>query len=672
MKKFSPQLLSKFDAVKIVTSSDNYFSIYESEQKLKSVWLLDEKKSLSDFIEMLGAEDDKNNSEPLNFFNFYAAYNVKFPSTPETVFLANKSGAITNGLKDFAELLNAVLKIPHREQYAIFISKNNLSAEELLTLKRKILQQFIYLRIYLPIIVEENFETASSIFQSILELKEENKLSDVGLFGTKKAGKSSMIDAILGDEYAPMSNDLPTPNKVVYAPTSKFRKLSLTFLGVTENFYSVETLNQYTKLLFQEANKMSVALDEMQILIPKFPASLNQFRFIDTPGPNFAGSKEHAQVTKQAISKVDKAVFVMNYSQHLTQDEINLFDEVYKHFNNKNSRQTILVAVNRIDEMYAVPEVKSYERIADYLQKRLTALGYENILVVAVSALQAVYTRKIQQLLIFEQGTLYDRLKKLKSKYRGKDQATVISFINKSITNFEDFHGVEIDSVAELLRISRIYYLKHLIRWLFATVPEQKQNFSPIEANKKISVSPFTTKKILIYCWVQESRKILAELLRSQTNNLVVEKNFSKYAVEYTDENFEVKITSELIIFIIEMFEGGTPNYKEINSFVELCRSGKNILLVVNITTNPTKYKFSSTMRWAVEDEMRSKWNKEETFRDFKKYVSRFHYVNFDWEKIPVVYVHLQAAYCGLKENDKKLWNLSNFPELEKFIQNLK
>ena len=224
---------------------------------------------------------------------------------------------------------------------------------------------------------------------------------------------------------------------------------------------------------------------------------------------------------------------------------------------------------------------------------------------------------------------------------------------------------MEIDSVSELLKISRIYYLKHLIRWLFSPIPKQKQNFSPIESSKKISVNPFTTKKILIYCWVQESRKILADILRQQTNNFIIEKNLSEYDI-YSD------LTGDLNIFVIEMFEGGTPNYKEINSFVELCRSGKNILLVVNITTNPTKYKFSSTMRWAVEDEMRSKWNKEETFRDFKKYVSRFHYVNFDWEKIPVVYVHLQAAYLGLKEHDKKLLNLSNFSELENFIQNMK
>ena len=479
MKKLSPQLLPKFTEVKFITQKISYAEIYESEQKNNSAWLLDEKDSLSDFIEMLGAEDEKNYSEPLNFFDFYAAYNIKFSSMSAEIFLINKSNIVTADLKDFAELLNEILKIQHREQYAIFITKNNLSDEKLLALKRKILQQFIYLRIYFPIIVAKNFEVASSIFQNILQPTEENKLSDIGLFGTKKAGKSSMIDAILGDEYAPMSNDLPTPNKVIYAPTSKFRKLSLTFDGATENFYSVETLNQYTKLLFQEANKMSIALEEMQILIPKFPQSLKNFRFVDTPGPNFAGSKEHSKVTERAISEVDKVVFVMNYSQHLTQDEINLFDQVYKHFNNKNSNQTILVAVNRIDEMYAVPEVKSYERIADYLQKRLTALGYENILVVAVSALQAVYTRKIQQLLIFEQGTLYERLKKLKLKYRGKDQATVISFINKSITNFEDFHGVEIDSVSELLRISRIYYLKHLIRWLFKNLNYSVSN-SPL------------------------------------------------------------------------------------------------------------------------------------------------------------------------------------------------
>ena len=205
----------------------------------------------------------------------------------------------------------------------------------------------------------------------------------------------------------------------------------------------------------------------MQIAIPKFPKSLSKFRLIDTPGPNFAGAKDHAKITMDTLDKVNGVIFVMNYSQHLTSDEICLFDDIYKTFNNDKVQKTILIAINRIDEMYASEDIKSYERIASYIHYRLMELGYENVLVLSVSAIQAVYTEKIRQLLTFECGTLIERLKKLKKKYRDTDSGTFISFVDKSITELEDFHGVEIDNVHELKKISRIDYLCHLIQWLF-------------------------------------------------------------------------------------------------------------------------------------------------------------------------------------------------------------
>lgn len=468
MKKSLPQILPPFSEVRVLKPEDSYTEIYKSEQKIKSAWLIDENDSLADFIQMLGKEDEKNNNPHLNFYDFYVAYNIKFPLTPTTVMLMNKDRIVTLALKDFSELLRATINLSTNEQHAIFIMSNELTLDELLLFKRKILQQFIYLKMYLPIIIAESFvKVAKPIFREILRTPDTNSLIDIGIFGTKKAGKTSTINAILGDEYSPMSAILPTPNKIVYSPVSILRKLSLTYKGWEQNFYTIELLQKFMTLLFKDANKDSVALDEMLISIPKFPRLLRYYRLIDTPGPNFAGSREHAEITEQAISTVDRVVFVMNYSQHLTQDEIELFDKVYKYFNNENSKQTILVAVNKIDEMYAVPEVKSYERIADYIQNRLLELGYENILVLTISAMQAVYTKKIKELLKYEQGTLSERLKILRKKYRGTNQATIISFINKTITDFEIYHDMEINSIFELRKISHIGYLKHLMRWLF-------------------------------------------------------------------------------------------------------------------------------------------------------------------------------------------------------------
>ena len=229
----------------------------------------------------------------------------------------------------------------------------------------------------------------------------------------------------------------------------------------------------------------------------------------------------------------------------------------------------------------------------------------------------------------------------------------MISFIKKSITNFEDFHGVEIDSVSELLRISRIYYLKHLIRWLFKNLNYSVSNSPLTETPTKISVNPQTSKKILIYSQLYESRKILSELLKESSNNVeIIEKNieqtFFDYVAPNNFENVESKSASELNIFLIDDV---MVDYKETTIFVELCRRGKYILLVVDEKENSAKF--------------------EKIFMNFKNSVSQTHCIKkFDWKKFSVVCVNLQSAYRGLTEKDQKLFELSNFSELEKFIQN--
>lgn len=464
------QILPQFKYVKFLTERYDFEHIRKEEQLLKSAWLLGEEKSIWEFIERFGEEDENSDSPNLfNFFDFYVAYNIKFRDN--IVALTKNSKIFNSELKDLSELLNTLLKAGKGE-FIVIIKASENSAK----LKLKILQQFIYLRIFLPIKIVE-----SGNFTPLPTEK-----CTVGIFGTKKAGKSALINALLGDEYAVSSTILPTPNRVTYcAAPKKSLLILLTYKNETQAFRNTIALQKFLSKENSRANKNSAALEEMTIRVPNFPTFLDNARLIDTPGSNFAAAKDHAEITQKTLSQVTHAIFVMNYSAHLTQDEIKLFDSVYNHFNNTEFQKPVLIAINRVDEIFSSPEIKSYERVADYIHYRLTALGYENFLVVSVSALQSVYFDSITKFItpapcnflervkkffdpIFSKPVpLDEQLKALKDASRGTDKVSRLAFVSNTISDFEDFHGIEIIDARDLQKINRINYLKCLIynRW---------------------------------------------------------------------------------------------------------------------------------------------------------------------------------------------------------------
>ena len=128
----------------------------------------------------------------------------------------------------------------------------------------------------------------------------------------------------------------------------------------------------------------------------------------------------------------------------------------------------MIVAVNRIDEMYAAEVIKSYERFADYVRGRLNALGYDNIVVVSISALTAVYTDKIRRLMVDPiDAPLERQLKALRKQYKGTEHSTVVNFVEKALNDILDFHGVEIESLEALRRSSRVGYLMRMIESMY-------------------------------------------------------------------------------------------------------------------------------------------------------------------------------------------------------------
>ena len=456
--KTLPNVLPRFREV-IAASSDNM----SLEFKTDCAYLLDERDELSTFIDRIG----KQRGHELDLYNFYAAYNIEFPTIPATISLISNRRSVALNLRNFDELLRKICEHSDgNSTLAVFLAIQDRPPEVMLRLKREILQQFVYLRIYMPIIIDENFHAALKTLDKIVGSTSDEQ-TEITFLGTKKSGKSSLINAVLGAEYSPAGSELPTPNKVTYSRGGG-NIIRLESEGQTRTFDNPDALKNHLANEFRRASKTASALSPMHVFIPDFPEDLRDFDIVDTPGPNFASSTEHSQVVKGLLKRMQNCVFVMNYSAHLTNDEVSLFDSAYRVFNNKRRHRTMIVAVNRIDEMYAAEVIKSYERFADYVRRRLNALGYDNIVVVSVSALTAVYTNKIRQLMSeVEEAPLEKQLRALRKKYKGTEQATVVSFVEKALNDILDFHGVEIETLEALNRTSRVSYLMRMAESMY-------------------------------------------------------------------------------------------------------------------------------------------------------------------------------------------------------------
>lgn len=447
----------KFSSVKVLSKTDllpeNCYNVLRKEVKENDYAFLLEEGNLSDFLNFIGKSDES--VRELNLYNLYVAYNIEFPQN--AVSLIGADGITFPRIKSLEKLLLLLMALPHVNGYILVLE--GLDIKTSVELRRNILQQFVYLQMFLPILLFED-ETQDVKITTVNNM---NNINDITILGTKKAGKSSLIDAILGDTYAPFSSELPTPNTVSYYPSKKAEAICLKYEENEYLFSAVGELRKFMEDRFYEANKKSIALSDMQIHLRDFPSELSSFCIIDTPGPNFAGAKGHKKSALSSLNRASQGLFVLNYSSHLTTDEIELFDLAYKRFNANNRVEPLLVAVNRIDEMYSAEVVKSPARVADYIHRRLCDLGYENILVITISAILSVYMKKVKKLIDINDSDICNELRKFKRTNSDKENLTAISFIEKTIGNVEDFYGISVNSLEELARFSGISTLLLLI-----------------------------------------------------------------------------------------------------------------------------------------------------------------------------------------------------------------
>lgn len=313
---------------------------------------------------------------------------------------------------------------------------------------------------------KENILKILNSIETNLDKAQERNLN-ISVMATKKSGKSVVVNSFLEEQYAPTSLELPTPNTCVYKKSLDGR-IRLIYGDQDICFDSPEDIYKYIYGEFKRAqndSEIAGTIDDMEIHYKNDNNDFASFAIVDTPGPNYAGANNikdginmHKKNAYKWIEKSDVVIFLVNYSNYLTIDEEEFFKDIKSQFEKHDKFYSLVVAVNKLDEMYLSEcENKSVVRFLDYIRCKLSSLGYKGVIVLGISARSYFDTIKVSQIdnneLKFLGETkrigllkgieLRQRLKKLKRKYIGKNQMTVLSFVDDQLEKLECFQGLD-------------------------------------------------------------------------------------------------------------------------------------------------------------------------------------------------------------------------------------
>lgn len=206
------------------------------------------------------------------------------------------------------------------------------------------------------------------------------------------AGKSSVINALIGKEL------LPTGNEATTAKVARIIVTADTESGVNAYCHSgsvVETSN----ILCTEKIRLWNQSDKIASIDIAVPLSgrillsmLAGYTLIDTPGANNSMDVRHKEQFINAVKSypASPVLFVLNATQLGTNDDA----EIIRTIREINPKQSVIFALNKVDELDEEKgeTAKHYVALA---RKYLEGVGYNNAKIIPLMAQPALIAKKL-------------------------------------------------------------------------------------------------------------------------------------------------------------------------------------------------------------------------------------------------------------------------------------
>ena len=223
----------------------------------------------------------------------------------------------------------------------------------------------------------------------------QNQELQVSVIATVSAGKSTLINALLGKKLMPSSQEACTATISEIQDNDKEIFEAQAFdkdgnLCATSNDLNLETMKEWNSN--EKISKIEIKGD-----IPFVNADDTRLILMDTPGPNNSRDKAHQETTMRALSESSKTLvlYILNATQLGINDDNNLLNMVSESMKvgGKQSKDRFIFVVNKLDEFFN--EDDDVESALDKVRKYLEDKGIDNPNIYPASALTALNIRTI-------------------------------------------------------------------------------------------------------------------------------------------------------------------------------------------------------------------------------------------------------------------------------------
>ena len=183
--------------------------------------------------------------------------------------------------------------------------------------------------------------------------KAENAFFDINVVATMSSGKSTLINALLGQQLMPAANEATTATIVRIVDTGTDQK---DFSAVAFD-KSGNIVSKIDKVNLSDMKKLNadpkVSTVELKGRIPFVQSVGMKLVLVDTPGPNNSRDKRHEEMTYRMLADSDKSMvlYVMNGQQLGINDEKIFLDYICKNMESggKQARERFIFVVNKMD-----------------------------------------------------------------------------------------------------------------------------------------------------------------------------------------------------------------------------------------------------------------------------------------------------------------------------------
>ena len=218
---------------------------------------------------------------------------------------------------------------------------------------------------------------------------------EVNVVATMSAGKSTLINALLGQKLMPAKQEACTATITKIKDNDSDHFMAKVYdandnLIKVQPELSLETMNDLN-------SNPQVSRIEVEGNIPFVTADDVALVLVDTPGPNNSRDPEHRAATVRMLKESSKAVvlYILNATQLAVNDDYSLLNYVAESMRvgGKQSRDRFIFVVNKLDEFNKKEDniEAALKKVRDYLHDN----GIENPNIYPASALTALNIRTI-------------------------------------------------------------------------------------------------------------------------------------------------------------------------------------------------------------------------------------------------------------------------------------